>query len=288
MTQTDNPSDLNGLNGKPENLGLIGRLRSDTLFVASAIGTALTVISTLQDTLAAAAWARALVDGFQSAASGFWKIALPWLSVSPRPMDVVFLNMALFLAAIAIASLSPRAQTPGSWRELDWRRELVAGVGSTLAVVLFIWAGFNSVYEHVNGVAATQFMAAIEKVKTIEEMEAAALTYMTEISAFAPGVDWFGQVVGLTSGPLQERVQADFIMVMALHLAIILMPFFSVLGVGAIFGKRMDSRKSSRWSWLFLALVAATLALSWISETWTGMCAERNDNAINQLCKLVD
>ena len=134
--------------------GLIGRLRGDLLFVVSAIGTALTVISALQNTLTVASWARALVDSFQAAASGFWAFALPWLTVSPRPMDVLFLNMSVFWAVIGIGSLSPRAEVPESWRDLKWRTELLASLGGTLAIAVFIWAGLNSIQEHLNGPAA--------------------------------------------------------------------------------------------------------------------------------------
>ena len=288
MTKTNTPSGAPANSERSEKFNLTGQLKNDAVYIVSAIGTALTIISTLKDTLTVASWARGLLDGFQSAASGFWAFVLPGLSVEPKPMDVLILNMSVFIAVLAIGSLGPRAEVPTTWREWNWRSELASGVGALLAVTLFSWTGYYSIQSHLNGEAATQFLTAIETVTTVEEMEAAALTYMSEISAFAPGIDRFGQVIGLTSGPLQERVHADFLLILALYLIILLAPFFSVVGLGAVFNTRWDSRKSSRWIWLFLGLVAATFLLGWMSEAWSEFCADRQDGMIKAICGLDD
>ena len=287
MTDTDNSSNPLARPEPAQRTGRIGRLRGDLLFVVSAIGTALTAISALQNTLTVASWARALVDSFQSAAASFWAFALPWLSVSPRPMDVLFLNMAAFSAIIALGSLSPRAEVPKSWRELNWRTELLALLGVSLVTILVVWAGFSSIREHLDGAAGKQFLDAIQTAKTVEQGEAAAFTYMTEISAFVPMVDKFSQAVGLTNGSLQERLPGVILLLIVLHSILIAAPSLIIFGAGKLFGLRGDSRKVSRWAWLFLALMAATLLLSGLSAAWTEMCSGRSDGVQNQLCALI-
>lgn len=289
MTQSGNAREPLVSREEAAQTGLFGRLRGDLLSVVSAIGSALTVISTLQDTLTVATWARAIVDGFQASASTFWAFIMPWLTVSPRPMDVVFFNMAAFLGLITLASLGPRAQTPSSCRDASWRHELLAGVGGCLAIAFFVWAGLSAVLGNMEsgGTQLTQFLAALEVAQTDAERDAAGLAYLTNTSAFIPFVDAWGLSLGLTSGPLTDRLFANIWILLTLHVVIILTPMFAVLGVGAALGYRSDSRKFARWSWLFLAMVAAVVVLSWVSGVWAEMCGGGGEGVLSAVCGVV-
>ncbi|MEM6497934.1 MAG: hypothetical protein AAF709_14580, partial [Pseudomonadota bacterium] len=174
------------------------------------------------------------------------------------------------------------------WREANWRTEVLALLGVSLVTVMVVWAGFSSIQEHLQGPAGKQFYDALQTAKTIEQGEAAAFRYMTEISAFVPLVDWFGQAVGIAGGPLQDRVSAVMLLLVVLHCILIIASSLLVLGVGSLMGLRSDSRKTSRWAWLFLTLMAATLLLGWFSEAWTEMCTGRGNGMLYQLCGLID
>lgn len=78
-------------------------LRGEVMSLPSLIGGLLTIFSTLLDTFTLATWARVIVRDFQWFTTEIWRLALPFLETPLRPIDVICLNMALFLSMWVLA-----------------------------------------------------------------------------------------------------------------------------------------------------------------------------------------
>jgi hypothetical protein len=266
---------------------LFGHLRQDGLRLVSAIGTALTVLSSLQDTLTVATWAKALVGGFFAYSAAFWAGALPFLDTPPRPMDVVFLNLGAFLALIALASLAPRDQIRWHWREATWAAEGMALVGMAIAIGLIMWSGVAVIEAAYSKETFPAMQAAMASATSEVDREAVAIAAMTGLSAFFPIADSLHAALGFERGSLFERIDEVALVLMALHAAIILAPSVIVLVGGAAFGYFNDNARTARWVWLFLAIVAAVLLLSTLAEFLGSVCNDPGTSPIVVVCRLV-
>ena len=78
-------------------------LRGEVMSLPSLIGGLLTLFSALLDTFTLATWARVIVRDFQWFNTEMWRLALPFLETPLRPIDVICLNMALFLSKWVLA-----------------------------------------------------------------------------------------------------------------------------------------------------------------------------------------
>jgi hypothetical protein len=78
-------------------------VRGEVMSLTSLIGGLLTIFSAFLDTFARATRARVIARNLQWFTTKMWRLGLPFLEMPLRPIDVIFLNMALFLSMLVLA-----------------------------------------------------------------------------------------------------------------------------------------------------------------------------------------
>ncbi|MEL6311721.1 MAG: hypothetical protein AAFQ17_05030, partial [Pseudomonadota bacterium] len=194
----------------PSGVGALKKLwqhvTSETLTLIGAAGTALSVLSGLQDLISLSAWADVAVSNFTTATMSFWSVVFSWLAHPIRPIDASLLNLALFLTLFTLSTLAPLSRLPRRLRDMSWLHEAITLIGTLVATALIVGASAGTMFQTMGD---PTYMALLDVVAQSEgpgELEIAGRNFMAYASAFFPVADSWSVTLGLASGGFDERL----------------------------------------------------------------------------------
>jgi hypothetical protein len=214
-----------------------------------------------------------------------WRLALPFLETPLRPIDVICLNMALFLTMLALVSLSRQAAAPRRLSGVDWRDEFIGMIGTFIAIAIIFAAGFGAVIASMEGETYQKLLAVAAAAPEGPAKDQAALALLAKFSAFYPVADGLAQALGVAAGSALDRTSASIKMLMGFSFLLIVMTSFAIWTSRWLLGYRGDIRRTALRVWRFNLAVALVLVLSGVSVYCSQICEFPSSPLVMTLCK---